>query len=342
LVQASKAAADQAFALQKEQFDWAKGVYAENKDMISQVAGDLSGFMKFSLEAAQKDRERYETVFQPLQDEWIQQAQDYASPERIAQEQGRAIAGVSQQFDQARAQAERHLEGYGLNPGATRYGALDIGVRTAEAVAKAGMADAAARQTEATGRDMMAQAIQWGQQLPGQANQTASVGTGAGGAAVDSTLAGTASGANTMGTAPQYAGIGGNALAGWGNMLNTNYANQLKAHEMQQSASSGWGSALGLIGGIGLKAFGFDEGGAVPAAISPSRGAKTDDVPAKLTAGEFVVPQEAVQWYGEKHFVNLIEKAQKEKAEKRGPPPSPIPAMTAARARPAQTALPVG
>jgi hypothetical protein len=62
-------------------------------------------------------------------------------------------------------------------------------------------------------------------------------------------------------------------------------------------------------------------GGAVPVEMSPSGGAATDDVdavapggPAKLNAGEFVMPQDATSWYGEKFLQNLILKARNEKA----------------------------
>jgi len=44
----------------------------------------------------------------------------------------------------------------------------------------------------------------------------------------------------------------------------------------------------------------------------PSGGLLTADVPARLNAGEFVMPRDAVQWYGQKFFQNLIAKAQAE------------------------------
>ena len=90
-----------------------------------------------------------------------------------------------------------------------------------------------------------------------------------------------------------------------------------------QNASSGWGSALGLIGGIGLKAFGLAEGGEVPDMegedptrmvppdASPTRGAAIDDVPARLTVGEFVIPKEVVDYKGQEFFQNLIKKTRK-------------------------------
>jgi len=50
----------------------------------------------------------------------------------------------------------------------------------------------------------------------------------------------------------------------------------------------------------------------VPPEASPSNGENVDDVNAMVSAGEFVVPERTVDWYGEKFFQNLINKADKE------------------------------
>jgi hypothetical protein len=127
-----------------------------------------------------------------------------------------------------------------------------------------------------------------------------------------------------MGTAPQYFGGANQSLNTWGNTLNMQYNNQLDRWKANQQASSGWGSALGLIGGIAGKAFGLADGGAVPdprdvgaipEELSPSGGAATDDVNANLNVGEFVIPEDVVSWYGEKHMYSLIEKANKEREQ---------------------------
>jgi hypothetical protein len=104
-----------------------------------------------------------------------------------------------------------------------------------------------------------------------------------------------------------------------------------------QNASSGWGSALGLLGGLGMKAFGLSEGGeipdddmdhaalpvdggGVPMAASPSEGVEIDDVPARLTAGEFVVPKDVVDFKGEEYFQRLIEGTRKKKQSVKAKP----------------------
>ncbi len=53
-------------------------------------------------------------------------------------------------------------------------------------------------------------------------------------------------------------------------------------------------------------------GGSVPVHASPSMGAATDDVPAMLTANEFVIPKDVAMWVGHKTLVSQIDKARKE------------------------------
>lgn len=47
--------------------------------------------------------------------------------------------------------------------------------------------------------------------------------------------------------------------------------------------------------------------------MSPSGGAETDDVPARLNAGEFILPADTVRWVGEKHLQQLIAKSGEER-----------------------------
>lgn len=320
LIAASKEASDKAFSLGEDQLAWAKQQYASNKDLTDQTTSAFLKSMDFNNENAKADRALYDSTVPGQYKSLVDDANSYNSPERRAQEQGRAEADVGQQFDAQRASAEAQLESYGINPSATRYGALDIGVRTQEAAAKAAASDAAARNVEQTGRDLRTQAISTGMGIAGQAGAEQTAAGNDANAAVANTLATTASGASTMGTTPQYDQIAANDLNAAGGFMNDQYKAQTDAYNAQQSQSSGVGSLLGEAVGIGAKAFGLEKGGAVPVAASPSRGAVPDDVNTALTAGEFVVPKEAVSWLGEKHLHQLVEKA---KADRAGAVPAP-------------------
>lgn len=318
---ASERAAELSYKLGQEQLAWAREQYASDKVVYDRIVDGFLSDMKETSETAAKDRAFYEDYFQPLEKALVEEANSYDTQERREREMGAAQSQVAQQFDAQRENAQRELEAYGIDPSSTRYGALDIGVRSAQAAAQAAAGTAANNRVEDNARALRAEAINVGRGYPGQiagAYQTSlGAGSGAGGLVGQSTQIG----GQTMGTAPGYMGLGNQAVGTWGNTLNMGYQNQLAQYDRNR-ASSGWGTALGLIGGIAGKAFGLAEGGAVPdprdvgaipEELSPSAGGATDDVPVNLNVGEFVIPDDVVSWYGEKHMYGLIEKASKER-----------------------------
>jgi hypothetical protein len=288
---------------------------------LYQTAG-LSGEFQKNLQ------ERYQNVFQPLEDDLIQEYRDYASPERYDLNRGRAMADVSQQYEAARKNATRELESYGVNPAATRYAALDLDVRTKQAAAAVAAANQADQQTDATRRALRTEAIGYGQKLPGFADQAADTATVANNSAVANTLNTTKTEGEVQGTAPQYAAIGANYL-GVGTQANNSAVAaknaqtdaEMAAFKADQESSSGWGDALGLVAGLASKAFLAADGGAIPAPnavpkqASPSGGKAIDDVNAKLTAGEFVLPEDVTRWLGEEKLQKMILKAREAKTQ---------------------------
>ena len=80
-------------------------------------------------------------------------------------------------------------------------------------------------------------------------------------------------------------------------------------------------------------------GVSVDPSLSPSGGRAIDDVPARLNAGEFIVPKDVVSWKGEEFLQRLIDSSRKAKdgatakpEYKPGRPQTPV----------INTALPVG
>lgn len=335
LAAASEKSAEYAFATAQRQQDWAEKVYADNKFVADIVIDKALGSLDRQEADSARDRARYESIFQPLEEQLAYDAESYGSRERQEVEAGKAEADVAAQFEQARQTAQQNLEQYGVDPSQTRAGALDLGTRVAEAAAQASAGNQARTNTEAIGRALRSEAINIGRGYPGQI-QASIAGSGqAGNQAVNTGLATTASGAQTMGTGQGWQGLGNQGLAGWGNVLDAGFKNQLAAWQADQNSSSGWGSALGLAGGL-MTAF-IEEGGAipepgrpVPVSASPSRGAVTDDVPAeieggmpaRLNAGEFVIPEDVTKWLGEKGLQQVILKARKEMTGANGERPA--------------------
>jgi hypothetical protein len=144
IIRAQKEMAAEDMALQRQQFQWAQQTYNENKATTDKVVDSFLQTQAANNANAAKDRARYESIFQPLEDSLAKDALDYASPERKAKEMGRAQANVAQNFEAGRQNAVRDLEAFGINPGATRFAALDTGIRIQQGAAEAAAANQAA------------------------------------------------------------------------------------------------------------------------------------------------------------------------------------------------------
>ena len=215
VIRAATAAQKQSNNIKKNQLKWARTVYRKDRKVTNEVVGQLIDQMDAQQAQASEDRERYTEVYQPLEDDYIQQADvfrekaaefgesvgdfreniaDYrdtigeyqeavgatqgriaeydAEAQRLKQEAidygsdanralyvGRAQADVAQAFEAKRQSATSELESFGLNPSATRYAALDLGVRTAEAAAQAAAGSQASLAVEDRSRAMMQAAL---------------------------------------------------------------------------------------------------------------------------------------------------------------------------------------
>jgi hypothetical protein len=322
-----------ALAQQDQLSEWAQ----EDRDRYKQKFQGLEDQYINEATGEAEDRAWRREAYAPLEDRMLEEARSYGTPERMEFEMGRAQADVAAQMESARRSSLSNLESFGINPSSTRYAALDRAVRTSGAAAQAGAGNMARAQTEQTaraledralnyktqqdaiGRAVSAEALNIGKGLPAQAIGAYGQALAAGNSAGANQLAGTASGAQTMGTGAQWMGLQNQALGTWGNALTAGYNAQLAQYNADQNSSSGIGSLLGT--GLGLASSfmkladggSVTPGGAIPAEASPTGGAAIDDVDAKLTAGEFVIPKDVVTWLGEKGMHQLIEKARKER-----------------------------
>lgn len=177
---------------------------------------------------AAEDRARYQNVFQPLQDQMIDEAQTWDSGARQSQRANEARADVGVAAAQAQAQRERQAMARGVDPrsGAFQSATAKAGMDTA--LAKAGAGNIARRQVEQEGYARRANAVNIGQGLG-------------------------VNPATSMGLSNGAIATGGNAaMAGYGqqgNLLNTQYQQQIKAWQENQGVIGSIGGALGKIAG---------------------------------------------------------------------------------------------
>lgn len=330
LIAASTAASEKNFQLGTDQLAWAKEQYAKDSVITNKVVNAGLERQTVNDANAAKDRQRYEQVYQPLEDQLVSDANSYNSEGRRELEAGRAQAGVAENFETSRRAAAQELESFGIDPSSTRYAALDAGSRIAQAAAASAAANTARDNVEEKGRSLRSEALQIGQAYPGNIATTNSTSLQSGNQAANGALATTASGANTMGTSTQYQQLGQTGLSTAGGLTGAGYDAAMAAYNAKQQSSSGLGGLLGAglgllgsstnaAGAAGLGMF-LEEGGVIPDHASPSGGAVTDDVPAqagaipmRLNAGEFVVPKDVLRWKGEEFFQKLIETSRKTK-----------------------------
>jgi hypothetical protein len=193
----------------------------------------------------------YEQQYQPMEASYDQQVQNWGSPDNIALQTGMAEANVNEAVGAQKTAAQNQLEGYGVNPGATRFGGLYDAMGVMGGAAAAGAGTNAAMQTRLQAMQLESGAINTGRGFPSAVAGLTGAGTGAGGTA-GSTLQGaltSGAGAMTAGASLYNAGASNmgvyvNAVNGY-NQTNLGYA-QLGAQEM-----------AGLFGGIGSLAGGY-------------------------------------------------------------------------------------
>jgi hypothetical protein len=259
---------DKVFASEQEARDFAKEVGQLQMDATRQ-----------QMEYAQRDRQRYESVFLPMQDRYIQEANEYDTPARREQEAARAMVDIQRQADAARTNADQRLRSMGVDPSQMRSASLLQTQGIAMAAQQAMAGNAARQQVEDKGRAMRADALNVGAGLPAQslagyagAGSSGAGAIGAGQAAQQATLGAVSAGAGLAGTAlgfrsnalnnvaaltgspMQWAGMGGNmmgqASSGYGNAANTmsqNFQNQMSSWQAgQQQAQQNFSNIMSV------------------------------------------------------------------------------------------------
>lgn len=306
------------------------------------ISKEQQQLMEQQAAESQAQWNQYQQYFAPLQAQVATQAQDWAAPQAMALATGQAQSNVAENVASGINTAKESLMNYGVNPNAPEFAGLMIGANTVGAAAEAGAGTQAAQNLRNQQVQLEQSAAGLGSNISGQSQSAAQVGSQAGGAGSQSAsgAAGTAQQNLSTGSSAYTAPVN------WFNSGAANmnvYTNAVAQYNQSQyemaslnastlgSAMKGIGSILGwaMPGGLmGAKGgpIGFQEGGEangqtglppppggtpggfVTPDMSPSGGQETDDVDAKLTVGEFVMPKDVVHAKGTEFFYGLIDK----------------------------------
>ncbi len=193
------------------------------------MLGWMQDQAKITNEWAADDRAREVEVFRPLQDAFIEEANTWDSAARKNQAGQRAVADVRQQTANAEGARVRQAMAMGIDPRSARFNA---GAR--EASLNAGLAAAGAQNIARRRVEQEA-----------EAKRANAINMGAGLAVNPGTSMGLSNGAIQAGGSAAMAGYGQQ-----GNLLNTQYDQQMKSWQAGQQSSSGLFGALGTVAGM--------------------------------------------------------------------------------------------
>lgn len=177
---------------------------------------------------ASEDRSRYQTLFQPMEDKFVADAQSYDTPERRNAAAAEAGADVALATRQAGEQRQRQQMAMGVNPMSGRAINANAKAGTDGALAMAGARNLARRNVEQQGQAMQANAINLGKGMA--VNPGTSMGL-----------------SNNAG----QAGFGG-AMQGYNQqaeILGQQFNQQMNAYNARQSGFNAIGGALGTLAG---------------------------------------------------------------------------------------------
>jgi len=275
--------------------------------------------------------QRYIDQYGPAAQTQLDYALGAGSSDRIKAAMGAAGARVSDAFKAAGDAANRKLEAGGIDPGTGRGGALDLGVKLAEATGKAGAMDTAGRGQEQMAQGLLNQALGTGNTMAGIGLNTAVGGANVGATGIGEGTSTFNAQAPALGNALGWFGGGNQAISGSVNTDMAKFGAESKNADARNAANAANQAGWGKLAGTGasmlmMAAEGGDvpePGSAVPLSASPSGGRKEDDVPARVQPGEFIFPKDVMAWKGEEWAQKEIMKARDKMNNPDGKPAKP-------------------
>lgn len=268
------------------QMGWGQNAYTTNLGTTNAAIGSDQNIGTNETAVSNDINNAYLNNYLPLQESYANTAQNYANPQNIKTQMGLAEGTAATTGNQALSNEQQNLESYGIDPSATRYQALNQQGKVQTAANTAAAGNAARENTIQTGLGLESNAINQGLVMPSAAAGAENTTLQANAGAVNAGNSTTMTGANVMGTAPQWLGMENGTYGAYGNTLNQSYQNQLGEFNANQNASSGIGQLAGTFLGLGtgggntvggnlLKAgMAFlAKGGVVPAVGDPDVGA---------------------------------------------------------------------
>ncbi len=246
-------------ALGKDWLNFAKEQFAEGNKrqeatdaLTTKVANQQLQTQDEANAWAREDRNRTKTVFQPIEDKYIETVNNYATPAKQEEAAAAARADVQSADALQRQSSARQMAANGISPESGRFAGITRAQDLNTALASAGAANNARQVVRDKGLALTADTINMGKGLASSTAAAYGIGTNSGNSAVANNASANQNFYANQGVMGQgfQGAIGANNSAG--SMLNNLYGNQLSAWQAnQQASSSGWGGLGNLVGTLG-------------------------------------------------------------------------------------------
>lgn len=240
---------------------FAKDAFAVTQDrqkeldaLTTRVTEQQLGLATDQANWSRQDRQRYENTFRPIEDQYIEEATNYASPERQAQAVAEARSDVQTAAANARAATERNNAAMGIDPRSGRAGGIAAQTDMGIALAEAGAANNARTMVRDKGLALKADVANMGRGATSAAAAGAAGSVGASGTALAGAQATNAQAIAAPSIVSQGFSGAMQGYAGMGSTLNQQYGIQSQNWQAQQQmaaqSASGFGSFLGGVAGL--------------------------------------------------------------------------------------------
>jgi hypothetical protein len=241
-------------AFSKEQFADSKVRQAKVDAIDLEVTNEQRAAAKESAANSREQWNRYNTVFKPVEDRVVKDANEWDSAERQERMAAEAKTDVVSNALAAKESGQRQMASMGVDPRSGRFDANDRATDLNVALASAGAENNARSQVRTQGAAMREGVANMGRGATSTAAQQLGLGLQAGNSAMSNTLATEANwranqGQMNQGFAGNQAGLQGSANA----YLGINSANQASANS-QNAAAAANGQETGALVGTAVMA----------------------------------------------------------------------------------------
>jgi hypothetical protein len=304
-----------------EYLNFSKEQYADFKDDLKEISAAqkkiMSDTAKRSEEYATYERE----TFRPLEKRLVAEAEGYDTAAKREELASQGMADVASAYQVQRQQALDTMAKYGINPNSARFAAINAQLGQGEAAARAGVATKSRIAAEEMGRARLYDAAALGRGLASNATAAAGTASQVGTAAGNSYMAPAEYMGKSYGQTGQMLGGASSSFGTAGNIYGQEFNARMQGYTAQQAGQSDMFGALGGIAGmyVGSPAGGAAIGNFLKRADGGTikrlgRGGKVtgpggpvgDKIPAMLSDGEYVLPEDTVKAIGVKKLDKVV------------------------------------